>query len=849
MPLTLWTEHGPGYRGPAFFARLASSLTSTENPTLYCVPNAAWKTRAEALCLPHCDGILFGERIVTTHHWLEHLAGMTAPCISPLMRNQRIAQLMQELPLDYFRGGKAADMVGDGIVAAFEAGILPDELTALAADFGQEREHDLAMVYEAYLQYLSQAHRVDPAQYPMRAAEALSRHCPLVHSRIIIDLGNDPVAILWTIVRALAAHTAAPDLHVIIPEALQHEAEGQLGVAARCISAEEWVATSPAPPALYRAPNLSAEYQWAAQHLKTLLSSGEAPATIAVVACNPDSTFWNEACVSAAILPAHAPEHALAASPISAPFHSDEMWQDAPNATTISDWTQWWKARMAPADRVQTLTRQLAHSIHAARTLQDIAEWDDIWLRCRAIVPAEKKLTQRDLQALIAPMLQVNAGRIDTSRAYTDITLQSHIGDRITHLVVLDATQDLLPRMAPSPFFKLAASFPQDPNAQRLTAAFPNSEKQIHTQMAAWQRLCGCAQTVTGIYPQSSDSRGEVFASLFFEATACDLPTSPTPISKNDAPNLRQFLNNADTIAHLRHQLHDHVFSITELEMFAECPFSHFARYILGINIPDEDSPEIPARDEGQIIHRLLEHYYRAPVADLAGMSDDDRRNVIHDRLTTLLAHDIRTATPLHQIQINRLLTLGTAVIVHDFDEMKRQGLDALQPTHLEWKFGYEDIPPLILNDTNGQQTLLRGKVDRIDTHPTQKKLLLMDYKTRTDPIVGEIQKGRHLQIPLYLMAVQKLFSDHILLGGLLYDLPKLERRHGMVRKEDAEFLGIPGRPKSLVKPETWETLLETAAAHAVHYAGQIRGAEVPIPTHNCEYCDWKDLLPWEYHD
>jgi RecB family exonuclease len=834
MSLTLWTEHGPGYRSAAYFARIAQTLARMDRPAIYVVPNSAWKARSETLCLPHCDGILFGERIVTLKQWLENMAGSTTPCISPMLRNHIIAQVAATLPLDYFRGAKATDLLAQGIVAALAAGILPPQLTQLAADFGQEREHDLAMVYEAYFAHLAQSHRVDTAQIPSVALHALSNQCPLSHSRFIIETGNEPPAILWPILRVLMEHHAAPDVHVIIPEILQHAAEGHLGIEAQEISPEEWIATSSPAMTLYRAPNLSAEYQWMSQHLRQLHTDNTPPHSIGVLCCDPDPTFWLEACTTS-------PALKLAASPISAPWHSDRIWDRAPATATLTEWIAYWKSQLAPAARVQSFVAQISHSAAACRALQDIARWEEIWMHCMAAISADQAMSQRELQAFIAPTLQDPGKHCDTSALYTEISLHAHVGDRLSHLLVMDATQDLLPRVAPSPFFKLAASFPQDPSAQTLIAAFPNSEKIIQTQMAAWQRLQGCAETTTGIYSQSSDSRGDVFPSLFLDVDSKNIQDVPvTELSIVSPEYTPAFLNDADTIAHMRNRLRDHVFSITELETFAACPFRHFARYILGVTIPDEDTPEIPAKDEGKIIHRLLEHYYRHPL-------HTDDSTAIQAHLTTILARDIRTTTPLHQIQIHRLITRATAAILRDLNDAKRLGPDALQPTHLEWQFGYDEVPPLKLQDAEGRTAAIRGKIDRIDIHPTQKRLLLLDYKYRAaDPIGGEIQKGQHLQIPLYLMAVQKLFSDHVVLGALLYDLPNTERRHGIARKDEADFLGIPGRPKSLVKPETWDQLLETASAYALQYATQIRGAEIPIPPHRCAYCDWKDLLPWE---
>lgn len=842
MPLTLWTESGPGFRSEAFFKRIAASHAQHNRAALTIVPNLAWKLRYEALCLPHLESLLFGGGIITWHQWIEQMAGNITP-LSPAARQQIVSQLMTTQSLAYFRGTSSAAVLIQGLESAMTSGISPAELSILAADFGQEREQDLAHLYEAYVDHLHRTHRMDPAQLPGLALAQVSRS--LSHSRYIMDAGIHPTPVLWAIARQLAAHPDAPDVHVIVTEFWRHTAEQALGTEAREISPDEWIATSPPPPTLFRTPTITSEYRYMAMHLRDLLNAGHPQ--IAVMPCDPDPTFWQEACAAEGLLPATAMNLPLAASPISAPWHDARSWQEAPAAACIADWALWWRRRMAPQSRIQSLVQRIHHEASACRALQDVARWEEIWIRCMALVPTDQSLTPRALQSLVAPLLQAASGQSSDPLRYSTITLSNHVGDPLSHLIVLDAAQDFLPRVSPSPFFKLAASFPQDPNAQRLIAAFPNSERMIQIQMAAWLRLCACAQTITASYSQTSDARSEVFPSLFLDVAAQDTPISHAPTSPQPHTHPSHCLTEADTIDHARFRMRDHVFSITELEDFAKCPFHHFARYILGINIPDEETPEISPRDEGKLIHTLLEKYYRRPLTTLAGMADEEQKIAIHNALRTILAKEIKTTSPLHHIQTERLIALAIGAILHDLADTERQAGDALQPTHFEWKFGYHEIPPLELKGVDGSSVLLRGKVDRIDIHPTQRRLLVMDYKTgKVDPIGGEIQKGLHLQIPLYLMAAQKIFSDHVVLGGLLYDLPKAERRHGIAHKDASVFLGIPGRPRSLVKGETWDQLLDTAAQFAVQYVAQIRAADLPNPLHTCEYCDWKGLLPWE---
>ncbi len=852
MSLTIWTEHGPGYRSPTFFARIAASLANLENPACYIVPSHAWKLRVEALCLAHTNGILFGNRIVTQTTWLDSLASPSTPVLSDSMRQGLLAEIISKEPLEYFRIGhtpmKQVDLLLQGITAALEANISPDALTALATDFGQEREHDLAHVYLTYIRELSRQHRTDPTQLPQLALNNIRTGKTLAAQRVIIDMGMRPIPILWEIIQALAQHPDSPDLHVVIPEHLRHTAESRLGESAREISPEEWVAHTTVTPQLCRAPNVTAQYHWMTETIRDLAKMGTPATDISLMTCDPDATLWWEACQTAGILPESALPQRLVAAPISAPWNTPHVWRTAPQTATLEGWATWWRSHLFPESRIKALASRVATDTAVCRALADIARWESVFLKASATIDAATELTARDLQTLITPLLQDQPGMSDTTLPFRRLTSDSHIGDIIPNLLVLDATQELLPRAIPSPFFKMAASFPSDPNAERLIAAYPNADTLLQIQISAWHRLCHSAQQITGIYSVSHDIRGEMAPSLFFATEAKDIVHGSTssPRTENGAVRTelvegRHLLHDTDTIAHVRERMRDRLFSITELEGFASCTFKHFARYILGINVPDEDYPELIAKDEGQFIHTLLEKFY----SQNAQPTDED---AIRTQLIAITSSMDSPLNGIRHIQRDRLIEIATRNIVMDQMENAQRGNAALKPTRLEWNFGAHDVPPLHLTSETGATISVRGKVDRIDINPKTHRMLLVDYKLKgkVGSIISEIEKGIHLQIPLYLLAARQVFTDYTLIGGILFDLYSVKRTYGMAHKSEGEFLGIGSRIKTLLSPDDWDELLQTAERHATQYALQIQSGQFAITEHECEYCDWKGLLPWE---
>lgn len=847
MSLTIWAEHGPGYRSPPFFARIAASLAKAESPAWYIVPSHTWKLRAEALCLAHTNGILFGECILTQAAWMESVASPSTPILSDSNRQALVAEIVSKEPLEYFRIGhtpmKQVDVLLQGITAALEANISPDALAALATDFGQEREHDLARIYAAYIRELSVRHRTDPSQIPQLALAKIRSGEPLGTQQIMIDVGMRPLPILWDIIQALQQHPGSPNLHIIIPEHLRHLAEGRLGEAARKISPDEWVSHSSAAPELFRAPNLTAQYHWMTETIHTLSALGTPASDISLMTCDPDTTLWWEACQSAEILAESALPQRLIASPISAPWNDSRLWRSAPQSATIGEWASWWQTQLYPESRIAELAVRVAIDTAACRALADIARWESIFLKASATTGPTTLLTAREFQTLIAPMLQEHPSINDTTLPFRRVTPESHVGDLIPNFLVQDAAQELLPRAIPSPFFKMAASFPSDPNAERLIAAFPNADALLQIQIAAWQRLRDSAAHITGIYSISHDVRGEMAPSLFFAMEAKDIPMAvrAAPDMNKIQPETSFLLRDDDTITHVRQRMRDRLFSITELEGFASCTFKHFAHYILGINVPDEEHPELIAKDEGQFIHTLLEKFYSQ---NALPSSEDGIR-------AQLIAISAAMDTPLNtirHIQRDRLIEIATRNILMDQAEAAQRGIGALRPAHLEWNFGSSDIPALRLTAETGATISIRGKVDRIDVNPDTHRMLLVDYKLKgkVGSIISEIEKGIHLQIPLYILAARQVFTDYSLVGGILFDLYNVKRTYGMAHKSEGEFLGIGSRIKTLLKPDNWDELLLTAERYATQYALQIQSGQFAITEHDCEYCDWKGLLPWE---
>ena len=229
----------------------------------------------------------------------------------------------------------------------------------------------------------------------------------------------------------------------------------------------------------------------------------------------------------------------------------------------------------------------------------------------------------------------------------------------------------------------------------------------------------------------------------------------------------------------------DHVFSASQLESFALCPFQFFQRYALGLKPADDlDELEEDYAGRGQDVHRFLEEIHQQ-------MATEGSANLIL-RLPVLVETSMRielerfgegeadVAEVLREIEARRN-EKALARYVHQFQAYgKGVGKDAV-PHRFEVQFGQpekpDSLPVLTIGEAAGS-VRLQGIIDRIDLIHADGRVgfRVIDYKTGSHPSKGDVQSGLASQLPLYAMAVERLLGadgDRHFDGAGYWSLPK----------------------------------------------------------------------------
>lgn len=172
----------------------------------------------------------------------------------------------------------------------------------------------------------------------------------------------------------------------------------------------------------------------------------------------------------------------------------------------------------------------------------------------------------------------------------------------------------------------------------------------------------------------------------------------------------------------------------------AECPFKAYLRRRLGADLPQEPLPGLDMMQQGELLHRLLEHFWRA-VGDsrsLRQLDEEQLNQQIHQAAEAAIAAtapgmaglESSSARELEQFRLVKLLTHWLPA------ELKR---DDFTVTGFEQKI-----------ELQVGELLVRGRADRIDQLADGRRLVI-DYKS------GAVKRkhwfGERLlapQLPLY---------------------------------------------------------------------------------------------------
>lgn len=298
----------------------------------------------------------------------------------------------------------------------------------------------------------------------------------------------------------------------------------------------------------------------------------------------------------------------------------------------------------------------------------------------------------------------------------------------------------------------------------------------------------------------------------------------------------------------------EYIFSPSQLETYAQCPFKYYAWRVLNIPRKKEYAPEVDADDKGTLFHNCMEKFLKENGGELEAVRRDRaKEEAFFAKLETTVEQvfkhktdEMAYANPvLYRHLEEKTLSQAKELMIAELEEARN--LEApLTPTHFEWCFGTKTEVPLELGDVR-----LGGRVDRIDCDPETKRFLVLDYKT------GSIQKfkdrrlqGLALQLPLYILAVRTLlFPKQETVGGLLIAAKTAEKKMGLVDNAYNEtHFKIHKRSSSLMQTEELDKAIQEIVQWVQTYVKQIRNGTFSAQPKECKTtCDYKEICRYAH--
>nr|HPM41875.1 PD-(D/E)XK nuclease family protein [bacterium] len=431
----------------------------------------------------------------------------------------------------------------------------------------------------------------------------------------------------------------------------------------------------------------------------------------------------------------------------------------------------------------------------------------------------------------------------------------------------VDARAVIVPRMlegnVPRPLFEPA--FFANWDEPRVSSAIPPPAELFAAGAYAFETAAAkCGERLVLLYPAVDDAGKETLRSSFLDRFLCEgakpeyAPAiTPRPSAaglpgwegrlsvavgvegarrggRERRPGFSGELSSKEAISVVAKRFGEEDIRVTALEDYAECPFAFFVSHVLGAREKPDDTPELSPLARGTIVHDILKLFYSRHAKEaVAARRDAVARKEIEAVISRLTAEvwddhkrDVAGVAPGLVARGRRSIgKLVMQVVDAEIDEARRLPSPMI-PLECEWPFGSAEGCPLTVEIGRGERASLSGRIDRVDADESGSSFLVIDYKTgATGPVIGDMKKGLHLQLPLYVDAAGRFLCPRAkAMGGLILDVRNARagcethtegKTHGFVRGEGANEHFRIGRKKSALDDSDFEAAIESAHASA----------------------------------
>ncbi len=250
--------------------------------------------------------------------------------------------------------------------------------------------------------------------------------------------------------------------------------------------------------------------------------------------------------------------------------------------------------------------------------------------------------------------------------------------------------------------------------------------------------------------------------------------------------------------------------SISRLETFINCPFSHFINY--GLRPEERKEYKVRIPEMGMLFHDSMEKFSERITLENLDWKELGREECdyiveqIIDEIAPEFQNNVLLSSHRYKYLINKLKRVSKRA-VWTLTKHIRQG--EFKPAMYEFGFGegkYNEAPPIIIELPSGEIIKLEGRIDRVDILESEdgNYIKVIDYKSGNKEFsLSDVFYGLQIQLVVYLDAIlensDKLKINNAHPGGIFYfklDDPMVEAdidNIEMIEKEIEKKLKMDG--------------------------------------------------------
>ena len=277
--------------------------------------------------------------------------------------------------------------------------------------------------------------------------------------------------------------------------------------------------------------------------------------------------------------------------------------------------------------------------------------------------------------------------------------------------------------------------------------------------------------------------------------------------------------------------------SATDLETFATCPFRFLLR-AAGVREVDPGDLDMAPRDEGALLHAILEAFVRArrdrgawPLAGDEADREEARR--VAAGVFSRFEGEGRVGDPStwagrREAVLRRL---------DRFVDSEARASDGLRPVLVEYSFGGRSGRPAVAIPAPAGEILLQGRIDRVDADG--QRLLVIDYKnSRSSELARKRLSDQELgtssfQAPLYLLAAAQELPGRSELSATYSLLRSGERVAPWTVAAGDPFLALEAKRRAEIRAGGGRNLADGVVAAV----SAIRSGALPVAPRDCTGC------------